>query len=447
MPTAVESPALGTGEHGKVRKARSHQSRRESHTMAAKRIGVAGHAGVGHAHGYGGFIQDDSGGFVTVGALLREILKTDTRIAKAEADPDSNLITITTAGGGTATASPRRGITPAEARLIRGLEGQDALFCQSLAISTMGRMYGQGVLETPVALEAALANAVVDGFRKKAQAEFKLARESIEGNSGLVGGLSVEKNGTAVSYLISVNYTTGGMGPVEDLEGNIALGSKGKVMRELDMVACPTIVVEGKVYLPSISDQLQQNTFLVRAQEGVDNMVVARALAESASELSYPVMLRDDLLPRTEGSVTQQTIDLAGRIIDCAERLKRSELASQKAEIVAEMVVLISQDAGAITCLSDKVHDVVRGVGIIPGTSAALSILVTRGYYEHWKIPMFEPADAERAGEIIDLATEKISANYDAAWQNLQRDYVSLEPLEQVLSGAKTGTAHAAAPD
>lgn len=415
--------------------------------MVAMRIGVAGHAGIGHAHGYGGFIQDDSGGFVTVGAMLREILSSDTRIAKAEADPDSNLIRITTADGGTATASPRRGITPAEARQIRDLVGQDALFCQSLAITTMGRMYGQGVLETPVALEAALANAVVDGFSKKGQAEFKLAPESIEGNRGLIGGLSIEKNGMAVSYLVSANYTAGGLGPVEDLEGNIALGSKGTVMKELHMLACPTIVVEGKVYLPSISDHLEQNTFLVRAQEGVDNMVVARALAESASELGYPVLLRDDLLPRIEGSMTRQTIDLAERIIDYAERLKRSEWASDKAEIVAEMAELISQDAGAITCLSSRVHDVVRGVGIIPGTSAALSLLVTRSYYEHWKIPMFEPADAERAGEVIDLATEKIAMHYDAAWQNLQRDYVSLEPLEQELFGSKTGKARASAPD
>ena len=170
-------------------------------------------------------------------------------------------------------------------------------------------------------------------------------------------------------------------------------------------------------------------------------------ILKAAAELGYPVLLRDDLLPRVEGSVAQQTHELVGRIIDCAERLKRSELASQKAQIVAEMAELVSQDAGAVTCLSDKVHEVVRGVGIIPGTSAALSLLVTRSYYEHWKIPMFEPTDAQRAGEIIDLATEKIVANYDAAWENLQRDYVSLEPLENLLSSAKKGTTHPSTAD
>jgi hypothetical protein len=342
-----------------------------------KRIAVAGHAGIGHVHGYAGFIQDDSGGFVTVGAILRELLKSDTRIRKAEADPDSNLVTITTLDGGAATASPRRGITPAEARLIEGLAGQDALFCQSLAVTTMGRIYGQGVLETPVALEGALANAVLDGFCKKAQGHFKLARESIQGNRGLLGGISVQEGDVRISYLASVNYTTGGLGPVEDLEGNIALGSKATVMKELDMLKCPTIVVEGKAYLPSISGALEENTFLVRAQEGIDNMIVARALFASAQELGYPVLLRDDLLPHVEGSVKQYTIDLTHRIIDCAQRLQASELASEKTMIVAELVELVSQDSGAVTCLSNRVHDVVRGAGMIPGTAAALSMLVT----------------------------------------------------------------------
>jgi hypothetical protein len=408
--------------------------------MIAKRMAVAGHTGVGHVHGVAGFVQDDSGGFVTVGAILREIVGSDTRIRKAEADPDTNTIRITTVDGGTATTRPRRGITPAEARLIRGLAGEDALFCQSLAVQTLGRMYGQGILETPVALEAALANAVLDGFSKKAQADFKLVEESLDGNRGLIGGMLVKQNGKAVSYLASVNYTRGGLGPAEDLEGNIALGSKAAVMAELDMLKCPTIVAEGKVYLPSISDGLKENTFLVRAQEGIDNMVVAQALVDSAEELSYPVLFRDDLLPDLEGSMRRQTVDLAGGIIDCAERLKEARLASQKTAIIAEMAQLISQDAGAITCLSDRLHDVVRGAGTIPGTAATLSMLVTRNYYEHWKIPQFEPEDAERAGDVIALALQRIAQNYDAAWENLERHYVSLELLEQTLSGPQAGT-------
>jgi hypothetical protein len=415
--------------------------------MPPKRIAVAGHAGIGHVFGFGGLIQDDSGGFVTVGLMLREILKCDTRIESAEADPENNVIRITTVGAGTATASPRRGITPAEARLIGGLAGEDALFCQSLAVTTMGRTCGQGVLETPVALEAALANAVVDGFARKAGPQFKLAEESIEGNCGLIGGFAVEEKGITVSYLLSVNYTRGGLGPVEDMEGNIALGSKRQVMEELLMLKCPTVIVESKAYVPSISDGLEENTFLVRAQEGIDNMVVARALFESAEELGYPVMIRHDLLPRAEGSTKRQTMALAQKITDLAEKLKNSELASEKSSIVAQMAQLVSEDAGAITCLSDRVYDVVRGAGMIPGTSAVLSLLVTKSYRDHWKIPLFEPGDAERAQNIVSLALRKIASDYDAALDNLERNYVSLEPLDRALYGPGTETTPESAPD
>ncbi len=391
--------------------------------MNSKRIGVAGHAGIGHVHGHAGFIQDDSGGFVTVGALIQELVNANTHVEKAEVDVDSNSITITTVDGGTAVTSPRRGVTPAEAELIEKLRDQDALFCQNVAVRTLGRMYGQGCLETPVALEAALANAVIDTFRRNAPGTFKVAEENIGTNCGLLGGISAERGEVTVSYLMSVNYTSGGIGPAEDLEGNIPLGSKGVLMKELEMVKCPTIIVEGKAYLPSISDTLGRNTFLVRAQEGIDNTDVARALTESAEALSYPVIFRDDLLPRREGSMAQHTREIAETISYCAERLKKAETASEKVAIVAEMAKLVSEDAGAITCISNTIHDVVRGAGMLPGTSAVLSMVVTKMYQNHWKIPLYERKDAEMAKNIVTRAIEKIGANYTHACSNLERCY------------------------
>jgi hypothetical protein len=395
--------------------------------MEHNKVAVMGHAGIGHAHGYAGFIQDDAGGFITVGAMLRHILNTDTHIKRAEADPDANTITITTLGGGSATTSPRRGVTPAEARLIAELTGQDALFCQALAVRALGRIYGQGVLETPVALQAALANSVIDTFTRQAPDRFTAVQEGVGANRGLIGGLSVERDRVSVSYLASVNYTVGGLGPAEDLEGNVALGSKGDIMRTLNMLKCPTIVVEGKAYLPAISKHLEHNTFLVRAQEGIDNLVIAQALVDAAVELGYPVILRQDLLPRIEGSMARQTADFADRVIDCARRLKGAELASHKVRLVADMALLISQDAGAITCLSNRLHDVVRGAGMIPGTSAVLSILVTQRYLDHWKIPLFEPQDADGASDIVRLAIDRLAENYDAAVEELERHYEGLE--------------------
>jgi hypothetical protein len=50
------------------------------------RIGIAGHAGIGHTLCPGGVIQDDSLGFSVAAALIRDALQADTRIASAFAD-------------------------------------------------------------------------------------------------------------------------------------------------------------------------------------------------------------------------------------------------------------------------------------------------------------------------------------------------------------------------
>jgi len=401
--------------------------------MDNRRIGLAGHAGVGHVHSHMGFVQDDSGGLVIVGSILKEILGVDTRVKAVDVDPDTDVIKVTTMDGGIGESSPRRGITPGEAELIKGVVSQDALFCQALAVRTLGRMYGQGVLETPVALEAALANSVLDTFYKNAPDRFNMTKESLEGNCGLIGGMSTEIKGISTSILATVNGSSAGLGPAEDLEGNIELGSKGELMKKLDMVKCPTIIAEGKVYLPSVSDSLNQNTFVVRAQKGLDNAVVARALYDSARELGFPVILVDDFMPQREGAMKQNTFQIAEKIIQTAEKLKKAELASEKVLVVAELAKLVSEDAGGVTFMSNRLHDVVRGVGMMPGTSAILSVFVTKDYCKHWKIPLFEKEDCEMAGNIIELAITKIASNIDEAYELVDKFYTSLDSLEQVI--------------
>ncbi len=409
------------------------QPRADDYGMSGKTIAVAGHAGIGHVHGVAGFVQDDTAGFGVVGAMIADMLRADTHIAEAHADVTENCIHITTMDGGTCTTYPRRGITPAEADLVSRARMQDALRCQAVAVNCFGRVYGQGALETPVALEAAAANAAVDAFHKQAPKSFVMIQESLPLNAGMMGGIARELDDKTVCYLMSVNYTRGGIGPVEDLEGNIALGSKRQLMKRLNMLQCPTIVVEGKAYLPSISDHLGQNVFLVRAQRDVDNPVVARALVEAAEELGLPVILRDDLLPKDPGAMRRDTAALADRLTHCAAELKRSELATDKVKVVAELARLISQDAGAITCLSNALHDVVRGTGSIPGTSAVLSILVSREYYDFWKIPLLESEDTAQATQIIGRAIEKIARQYDAACGHMHQHYVDIAHLENIL--------------
>ena len=199
-------------------------------------LGIAGHAGIGHTHCPAGVIQDDSVGFAIASSIIQEILGADTHVKSVDIDPASNIIRLTTVDGGTGQSSPRRGVTPSEARLMHNILGREAILCHALAIETLGRIYGQGVLETPAALAAALANSVVDTFHKKAPDRFYLTKESLVTNSGLIGGISTEINAVSTSIMTTVNESSYGIGPAEDLEGNVALGSKGELMRKLGML-------------------------------------------------------------------------------------------------------------------------------------------------------------------------------------------------------------------
>jgi hypothetical protein len=397
-------------------------------------LGVAGHAGIGHTLCPGGLIQDDSVGFAVAGSIIRDILGTDTHVKSVDADPDRNSIKVSTVDGGSGQSSPRRGITPSEARLMRGVEGRDALFCQTLAIEALGRVYGQGVLETSAALEAALANSVVDTFHKKAPDRFHMTVESQRTNSGLIGGISTEIDAVNTSIMATVNESSSGIGPNEDLEGNVALGSKRELMMKLGMLRCPTIVLEGKAYSPVLSDGLQRNTLLVRVQRGLDNVVVAEALYDSAKELGYPVIFLDDAFPRNEGVLRRKTVEVAESIIETAERLKTAELGSEKVLVAAELARLVGQEVGGVSFMSNRLHDIVRQCGLMPGTSAVLSMLVTREYLAHWKMPLLEQDDVDMMKSIVYTAIPRIVSRLDEANDSIDRLYEDLAPLESLIS-------------
>ncbi|MFW6056880.1 MAG: hypothetical protein ACOC9B_06190 [Chloroflexota bacterium] len=402
-------------------------------SAANAKIGIAGHAGIGHTHCPGGLIQDDSVGFAVAGAIIRELLGADTRIAALGVEPDRNSIRVVTRDGGIGESFPRRGITPGEARLMHYVVGGDALLCQALAIEALGRMYGQGVMETPSALEAALANSVVDTFRNKAPDVFHVTTEDLSSNSGLIGGMTAEMDGVQVAVMAIVNASTGGLGPNEDLEGNVPLGSKRELMEKLGMLKCPTIVLEGKAYTPALCDSLTQNTFLVRVQRDLDNIVVAEALRDSAMELGYPVMFIDDAFPRNEGALRRRTVEVAERIIEAAGELKKAERGTEKVKAAAELARLMSEEVGGVSFMTDALFDVVRQTGLIPGTSAVLSMLVTRDYLEHWKIPLVEPEDIESMTRIVYGAVPRIAARMDEANAVVDRLYEDPGSLERLV--------------
>ncbi len=216
-------------------------------------VGVSGHVGAGHVHSHSGFVQDDSAGFAAAALLVGMAYPVETTIRSVKVTGDT--IEIATMGGGTGRAFARRGFTPFEAELAQRAVGLDGLFSQGLAFRCMGRVYGQGVLEAPVALQTAACIAVINTFARNYPDGILVSAEGIDVNVGACMGTVLEIDGVSTAVMAVLNATAGGLGPVEDLEGNLSFCKKGRLMDRIDLSCLPTIILESKAYVPSVSDR------------------------------------------------------------------------------------------------------------------------------------------------------------------------------------------------
>ena len=365
-------------------------------------IAVAGHAGSGHCHSHNQFLQEDSVGLATVLALFQEATALSLTIREVRCATGINgSISVETVSGGIGTCSPRRGVTVHEARLAKQLEGRDAVRTQTLAMEAFGRFYGQGVHETPVALQTAIANAAVDSFVKNFPEKFIHTTENLAHCCGRIAGAVLEYDGIPVSVLATVNAAPDGTGPVEDLEGNAFGGSKKIVMQQLGIENIPTIVVEGKVYAPAYSDATTAPYFLVRADREDDNPLVAEALKRAGEKLGYATIFRDDVMKRTPGALEKTTRKLGDDIIAVAQELKEARFSQEKIAALAKLARLISEDGAGVSFMSDRLHEVVSGTGIMPGTGAVISYIVPKSYRDEYIFPFLTEDDLLRYTAMI----------------------------------------------
>lgn len=369
---------------------------------------VVGHVGVGHVHSHSSFVQDDSVGFAVVASFMREALDVDTHIKQIKGDPITGVIQVETRGGGIGEAFSRRGITPMEVELLSRAIDEDGIYTQGIAIKVFGRMYGQGVMETPVALQGAIALAILDSFCKKDPSKVYETTQPYQGRIDKMAGMVVNINGIEVSLLLNINGSQGGIGPDEDNEGNTAFGEKGELMKRLGMDVVPTIIVESKAYIPQMAHQIRESTFLFRAQEGVDNLLIANALMDASKEIKTPYLCLTDSLSQVKGELAKATGKFADDMILLAEQLKKVDRAMDKVTIIAEMAKLVSEDAGGISFMSNGLHEVVRSAGIVPGNAAIISMLVDTNYIDYWKIPLLNTKDIREFSWIIVLAINKL---------------------------------------
>lgn len=378
-------------------------------------LGITGHAGAGHVHSHSGFVQDDTAGFAVIACLLRRAFPVCTTISSVEADIDTGTVTVKTQDGGTGTAKARRGITPYEATLARLIIGLDAVYSQSAAFAAFGRIYGQGCLELPVALQTATCLAVIDTFEKRYRGSFRSCPEGMEGKVGRCIGAVIDIDGIPASVMAVLNANEGGLGPDEDLEGNIMLGEKAVLMKELGLDHLPTIILESKAYVPAVCKGREENSFWVRINKDVDNRIVYEALVRGAAMANHNCIETDTAYNRGTGEIAAATRELGTKIAELGNALANSETSREKVQIIGELALLVSEDAGGISFMSSKLHDMVGGGGIMPGSAAVLSMAISEPAIRIWKIPAFTAQDSDMYIEVLEKAVPLLAENIQAA--------------------------------
>ena len=382
-------------------------------------FGVLGHAGAGHVHSHSGFVQDDSAGFAAASALIRLAYPIDTCIRRITVEADT--VVVETVGGGRGRASARRGFTEYETELMQRARGLDGLCSQSAALRCFGRIYGQGVLEAPVALQTAVCLAVIDSFRQRYPDSILVSDEGITGNVGACMGVLLDIDDIAVAVMAVLNATDGGLGPVEDLEGNVNLAAKGRLMSRLGLDDVPTIIFESKAYAPSICEEIVQDTFWIRFNNEYDNPAVGAALIEAAGKLGFPCIHSDTAYPRNTGEMRITECTLSQKIVALGHKLEQSATSAQKARVIADLALLVSQDAGGITYMTNDLHDIVAGGGLLPGTAAVLSLAVPRETIKKCMIPELSSQDVKNYLNIAFNALKILASNPQNSRLYLQR--------------------------
>ena len=380
-------------------------------------IGIAGHVGCGHAHSLNNQVQDDSVGLSVVLSLFKEATNISLRIKEFKFE--GNRVTAVLESGGQGYGIARRGISTQEQNMINGMVGSEVINTHTLVLEHFGRIYGQGILETPVAVQAAIANAALNTFVINFPEQFQSVVEDVADNYGNIVGTVLDMDGIPVSVLGTVNATKGGIGPNEDLEGNSPNYSKKEIIESLALDKIPTLIIEAMVS-SSFSEGLTENTYFVRADEEDDNIEVLKATIKACKDLSYPVKHHVGGMKRTVGALRANTQKVGEKVIELGEKLKVAETSEDKVNIIAELALVVSQDCGGISFMTNELHEQIGGAGMIKRTSAVINLVVTPDYPLTHPIPFVTEKECEEYVNITKQTVRHIYENLEAATRIVQ---------------------------
>lgn len=385
-------------------------------------ICIAGHIGVGHVFSHSGINQDDSQGFAAVSRILCE--RFGIRTVIKEVFVENGALLVRTEDGGIGKAVPRRGITPFEIEILKRLINEDAALPHLTVLKVFGRMYGHGVTDLPVAAEYAVATSVMDTFVRKVPG-FVVATNEGEVASDVIGGVQIDAEGIPLALLLTINGSRIGIGPVEDLEGNVPLSPKREVMRRIGALKAPTIIIESKAHLPHL--ELEKEAFLIRFNKAIDNVVVGESLEEALKEERLNYILVRDAFPEKKGEMKDKLVEISSNIARLAILMAATDNADGRAMAIAELARLISEDVGGVIFMSNALNDVVRSAGLVPGTGAVLSIAVPKSYLDTHVVLFTTKEEAGIISIAVLAAARVLWGRYDEAMKELEEKYI--EPL------------------
>ena len=307
----------------------------------------------------------------------------DLRVAKITVRGDA--LEVVTEDGGVGRSSAPHGFTPSEAALMERARGERCLAPQTFTTRVFGRISGQGTHPTACAFSQAVALAMLDTVLRRWPGPVLAEKDDLPGcTGGFVGGC-LELCGEPVAWLLSVNASLAGGGPNEDAEGCVPVGAKGRMMAELGMLDIPSIVLEGKAYVPGLEPPVRETTLFIRWNGGYDNDIVAQCLEEAARLSGRPWRGVGDAYPRHTGALEADTKKLGRRIEELGRQYAGARTASRKADVLARLFELCCHDAGASVFMSNGVHEHAGSGGLWPGLGAMLSLTVPAREVEEWK--------------------------------------------------------------
>ena len=404
-------------------------------------VGIAGHAGIGHAFSHSGFFQEDSGGFAILLTLLGKACPLDIEIASVSV-VDGDTVVVQTKGGGRGEARALHGFTLYEEKMMQGVAGVACAAPQTLASQAYGRIYGQGAGAQGAAFCLAIAKALMDTVRKQWPEKTFSAPEDLPGCCGEYLGGVFESGEMTVSWLLTINASEDGKGPNEDSEGCVPIGSKALLMQQLGMDSIPLLVLEGKAYVPAMDPPLKENALFVRWHNEYDNPVSGQCYARAAQESGYPALVLDQTYPRMDTSLPDEARRLGTVIADLGKAYAEATTSTEKIDIIAQLATICSHDAGGSTYMSNLVHYYSGSGGLWPGMGAMLSFVVTQEEASTWKTLRFTDEELELASGVLFKAVQYLYERREEAvvFVRERRPDISSEALlERVYARHQVG--------